>query len=223
MLNTDWLALALTLKLAFISALVLVVVCLPFAWWLARRKTKLTLLIEIISALPLVLPPTVIGFYLLVFFAPDNPLGAFFQSATGSTLAFSFTGLVVASCFYSLPFVLQPIQQGFEQIPNAMLLHAKQLGCSKLQRFIRIAVPLNIAPILFGFGLGFAHTLGEFGVVLMIGGSIPDETRVISIVLFDYVETLEWQSAHSLAFTTLGVSFALLCGLYTLRRKFMVP
>ena len=207
-------AILLTLKLAFITSGLLLLIALPLAWFLAKWQSKAKPLVMSILALPLVLPPTVLGFYLLIAFSPQSALGQGWQSLTGSTLAFSFEGLVLGAVIYSLPFALQPLYSGFSQLDNRYLDVAKTLGFSAFEAFIKIVLPLSKAPIVVALGLSFAHTIGEFGVVLMIGGNIPGETQVLSIALYEQVEALEYSSAHNLALALLIFSFVMLAALY---------
>jgi molybdate transport system permease protein len=195
----EWQAVTLTLRLAAVSTLLLMLLGTPLAWWLARRRGMLATLIEAIVALPLVLPPTVLGFYLLLAFAPDAFGGSLWQSLTGSQLAFSFSALVIGSVIYSLPFVVQPLQQAFERVPTPLLDAAATLGARPRDQFRSIVVPLCRRSFITAAALAFAHTVGEFGVVLMIGGNIPGETQVLSIALYDQVETMNYASAHRLA------------------------
>ena len=207
-------AILLTLKLAFITSGLLLLIALPLAWFLAKWQSKAKPLVMSILALPLVLPPTVLGFYLLIAFSPQSALGQGWQSLTGSNLAFSFEGLVLGSVIYSLPFALQPLYSGFSQLDNRYLDVAKTLGFSAAEAFMKIVLPLSKAPIMVALGLSFAHTIGEFGVVLMIGGNIPGETQVLSIALYEQVEALEYESAHNLALALLVFSFVMLAALY---------
>lgn len=207
-------AILLTLKLAFITSGLLLFIALPLAWFLASWRSKAKPFIMSILALPLVLPPTVLGFYLLVAFSPQSALGQGWQSLTGSNLAFSFEGLVLGSVIYSLPFALQPLYSGFSQLDNRYLDVAKTLGFSPIEAFMKIVLPLSKAPIVVALGLSFAHTIGEFGVVLMIGGNIPGETQVLSIALYEQVEALEYDSAHNLSIALLVFSFLMLAALY---------
>lgn len=212
----------LTLRLAAVTVAVLLVVGTPLAWWLAHTRARVKPLIEAATALPLVLPPTVLGFYLLVLFAPAAPLGGAFVRLTGETLTFSFTGLVFASVLYSLPFVVQPLQGAFEAVGRGPLEAAATLGARPLDAFLTVASPLALRGYLSAMVLGFAHTLGEFGVVLMVGGNIPGRTRVISIALYEQVETLDYAQAHVLAGGLLVFSFAVLVAAYALNRRFPV-
>ncbi|GFD74201.1 molybdate ABC transporter permease subunit [Alteromonas marina] len=207
-------AILVTLKLAFITSGLLLFIALPLAWFLANWQSKAKPLVMSILALPLVLPPTVLGFYLLVAFSPQSALGQGWQSLTGSNLAFSFEGLVLGSVIYSLPFALQPLYSGFSQLDNRYLDVAKTLGFSATEAFMKIVLPLSKAPIVVALGLSFAHTIGEFGVVLMIGGNIPGETQVLSIALYEQVEALEYDSAHNLSIALLVFSFLMLAALY---------
>jgi len=202
-----WETVALTLKLATITTLVLLIVGTPIAWWLARSKAWWKEAVGAIVALPLVLPPTVLGFYLLLTLGPQSPIGQATIALFGKTLPFTFEGLVVASVIYSLPFVVQPVRNAFEAIGDRPLEAAATLRASPLDIFFNIALPLARPGLLTGAVLGFAHTVGEFGVVLMIGGNIPGETKVLSVAIYDYVETLEWGKAHILAAGMLVFSF----------------
>tara|TARA_B100000519_G_scaffold174089_1_gene161797 strand:- start:1585 stop:2280 length:696 start_codon:yes stop_codon:yes gene_type:complete len=207
-------AILLTLKLAFITSSLLLLIALPLAWFLAKWQSKAKPLVMSILALPLVLPPTVLGFYLLIAFSPQSTLGQGWQSLTGSNLVFSFEGLVLGSVIYSLPFALQPLYSGFSQLDNRYLDVAKTLGFSAAEAFMKIVLPLSKAPTVVALGLSFAHTIGEFGVVLMIGGNIPGETQVLSIALYEQVEALEYKSAHNLSLALLVFSFVMLAALY---------
>ena len=207
-------AILLTFKLAFITSGLLLLIALPLAWFLANWQSKAKPLVMSILALPLVLPPTVLGFYLLIAFSPQSTLGQGWQSLTGSNLVFSFEGLVLGSVIYSLPFALQPLYSGFSQLDNRYLDVAKTLGFSAAEAFMKIVLPLSKAPTVVALGLSFAHTIGEFGVVLMIGGNIPGETQVLSIALYEQVEALEYKSAHNLSLALLVFSFVMLAALY---------
>ncbi len=212
----------LTLHLASVAVGLLLLVGTPLAWWLAHTRTRIKPLIEALTALPLVLPPTVIGFYLLVLFAPSAPLGSAWLGLTGETLTFSFSGLVFASMIYSLPFVVQPLQGAFEAVGRAPLEAAAVLGARPLDAFFTVASPLALRGYVTASVLGFAHTLGEFGVVLMVGGNIPGRTRVISIAIYEQVETLHFAQAHLLSGGLLLFSFAVLVLVYALNRRFPV-
>ena len=213
--NADLAAVWLTLKLALVVTTLLLVIGTPIAWWLARTRSRLKGVIGALVALPLVLPPTVIGFYLLVAMGPHGPVGHLTQSLGLGLLPFTFPGLVIASVFYSLPFVVQPIQNAFEVIGERPLEVAATLRASPMDAFWSVAVPLARPGFLSGAILGFAHTVGEFGIVLMIGGNIPDKTRVVSVQIYDHVEALEYGAAHWLAGGMVLFSFAVLLALYT--------
>lgn len=213
-------AVVLTLRLGAISTLVLLIIGLPLAWWLARLESRIKPLLEAVVALPLVLPPVVLGFYLLIAFSPQGPLGSLWMRLTGEPLAFTFFGLIVGSVIYSLPFVIQPIQKAFEGLDTGLLEAARLMGAGPLDRFFTVVLPLSLPQIITAACLGFAHTLGEFGVVLMIGGNIPGETRVISLALFDAVEVQQFDVAHQLAGGLLVFSLLLLAFVYNLNRRF---
>lgn len=185
-------------------------------------KTRAKPLVEAVTALPLVLPPTVLGFYLLILFSPNAPVGGFFVSLTGQSLTFSFFGLVVASVIYSLPFIVQPLQSAFESVGRGPLEAAASLGASPVDRFLSVASPLALRGYITGIVLSFAHTLGEFGVVLMVGGNIPGRTKVISIAIYENVETLDYAQAHWLSAILMGFSFAVLLFVFTVNRRFPV-
>jgi molybdate transport system permease protein len=206
-------ALTLTLKLAAVSTVILLLLGTPLAWWLAHTRWRAKFLIESVIALPLVLPPTVLGFYLLLALGPNGISG-------GSTLAFTFFGLVVGSVIYSLPFVVQPLQDAFINVGRRPLEIAATLRTSPIKAFFSVAIPLARPGFITAAILGFAHTLGEFGVVLMIGGNIPGETRVASIAIYDHVESLEYAQAHRLAAVLLVVSFVMLVAVFILNRRF---
>ena len=213
-MNDALTAVALTLKLATITSVILIIIALPVSWWLANWQHKAKAYLLSLLTLPLVLPPTVLGFYLLVLFSPQSAFGGLWIELTGQQLTFSFVGLVIASLIYSLPFAIQPLYSGFLQFDKRYLDVAKTMGIPRLARLRTILLPLMKAPMVVAFGLSFAHTLGEFGVVLMIGGNIPGETKVISIALYDQVEAMNYTEAHYLAGGLLLFSFALLAILY---------
>ncbi len=218
----DLAALLITLKLAALTTAILLLAGTPLAWWLARSRWRYKFLLEAVIALPLVLPPTVLGFYLLIALGPNGPIGALVQSLGGAPLAFTFPGLVIGSVFYSMPFVIQPLQASFAAIGERPLEAAATLRASPLNRFLTIALPLARPGFLTAAVLGFAHTLGEFGVVLMIGGNIPGVTQVLSIAIYDHVEALEYPQAHWLSGGLLLFSFLLLIAVYALNRRFAV-
>ena len=214
--------LLLTAKLAGLTTLILLVIGTPVAWWLANTKTKIKPLVETVVALPIVLPPTVLGFYLLVILSPQSSIGGWWFELTGQTLTFSFSGLVIASVIYSFPFVVQPIQNAFETVGRDMMETAYTLGAKPVDAFFSVALPLAKRGFLTGAVLGFAHTLGEFGVVLMVGGNIPGETRVVSIAIYDHVETLEYGQAHELSAILLVFAFAMMLLMYVVNHRLKV-
>ena len=214
--DTDWSAIRLTLELAAVTTLLLLFIGTPIAWWLARTRSAWKGAVGAVVALPIVLPPTVIGFYLLVAMGPEGPVGRLTQALGLGVLPFTFAGLVVASVFYSMPFVVQPIQNAFEAIGERPLETAATLRASPFDTFFSVVLPLARPGYLTAGVLGFAHTVGEFGVVLMIGGNIPDKTRVVSVQIYDHVEALEYAQAHWLAAGMMAFSFVVLLLLYTL-------
>ncbi len=214
-----WPAIWLTFQLAAVTTAILMIIALPLGWWLATTKAKTRPLFEAITALPLVLPPTVLGFYLLILMRPDAPLGALFVTITGETLAFSFTGLVIASVIYSLPFAVQPMQTAFRSVPQATMDAARTLGATRRDAFFSIALRMASRGAVTGAVLSFAHTVGEFGVVLMVGGNIPGKTRVISIEIFTAVETLDYATAHILSAWLLILSLVVLTLVFVFNRR----
>ena len=209
-LNAVW----LTLQLAATTTLLLLLVGTPLAWWLAHSRSPARPIVEAITAMPLVMPPTVIGFYLLLLFSPNNSLGNFWFTITGSTLAFSFSGLVLASMLYSLPFMVQPLVNAFAAVDARMREAAATLGATPIDAFRGLVLPLSKRGFVTACVLSFAHTIGEFGIVLMVGGNIPGETRVISIAIYEQVETLNYTQAHILSGGLLVLSFTALCTVY---------
>lgn len=216
--GADLQALLITLRLALLSTLILLIIGTPMAWWLARSRWRWRFLFEAMVALPLVLPPTVLGFYLLLAFSSQGAIGKFLAVLGIGPLAFTFTGLLVGSVIFSLPFVVQPLQAAFESIGRRPLEAAATLRASPLDRFITVALPLARPGLITATVLGFAHTLGEFGVVLMIGGNIPGQTRVASIAIYDHVEAMDYSSAHWLAGLLLLLSFVLLVLVFAVNR-----
>lgn len=204
----------LTVKLATVTTVWLLVLGTPLAWWLASGHSRRRTAVEAVVALPLILPPTVLGFYLLIAFAPDSGLGQLWQQLTGSRLAFSFSALVIGSVLYSMPFVVQPLQAAFRQLDRGLLEAAAVLGAPARDRWLTIILPSCRHSFITAASLGFAHTVGEFGVVLMIGGNIPGETQVLSIALFDRVESLQFAQAHAMAAGLMAFSFVMLYLLY---------
>ena len=218
----DTSAIWLTLQLAGLTVLILLVIGTPLAWWIAFTNSRARPVVEVVTALPLVLPPTVLGFYLLILMGPAAAPGRWWVALTGDTLAFSFAGLVVASAIYSLPFVVQPLVQAFQGVGRKPLEAAATLGASPFDRFWTVATPLARRGFVTAAVLGFAHTLGEFGVVLMVGGNIPGRTKVISISIYESLETLDYSAAHILSAGMLVFSFVALLIVFALNRRFPV-
>lgn len=215
----DLSALALSVRLSALTTLVLLAVGLPLAWWLTTSRFRLKFLVEAVVALPLVLPPTVLGFYLLTGLGPRSPAGKAFEAVAGHPFPFSFTGLLVASILYSLPFAVQPFAAALAGVDRRLVEASHTLGVSRLRTFLRITLPLAGPGVLAGAVLTFAHTLGEFGVVLIVGGNIPGQTRTMSVAIFDHVEALEYGAAHRTAGLLLAISFAVLTLVYALQRR----
>jgi molybdate transport system permease protein len=220
--NDDLTALFLTIKLAGTTTTILLLAGTPLAWWFARSRWRFKFIFEAVVALPLILPPTVLGFYLLLLLGPHGPLGKLWIQLGMGTLPFSFQGLVIGSVFYSLPFVVQPLQNSFVSIGKRPLEIAATLRASPLDRFFSVTLPLARPGFLTAAILGFAHTVGEFGVVLMIGGNIPGKTRVLSIAIYEHVEAIEYNRAHLLSGILLIFSFFMLVAVYGFNRRFMV-
>lgn len=217
----DWQSLWLTIRLAALVAAILFLIALPIAYWIAYSRWRWKFLAEAVVALPIVLPPTVLGFYLLVALGPRSPLGHLWHSLTGHTLVFTFQGLVVGSVLYSLPFAVQPFAASFAAVDSRLIAASATLGASKLRTFLEISLPLSVSGIVAGVVLSFAHTLGEFGVVLMIGGNIPGVTRTVSIDIYDQVQALNYSAASITALVLLAISFGLLSFVYALNRKLL--
>lgn len=209
----------LSAQLALVTTLVLLVIGTPVAWWLSQTGSRWKPLAQTVVAMPIVLPPTVLGFYLLILLGPEGALGGWWVKLTGSALTFSFTGLVIASCIYSLPFAVQPMQNAFESLPGQYVERARTLGASRLDAFFSIVVPLSVRGFISGAVLSFAHTLGEFGVVLMVGGNIPGETRVVSIAIYDHVESLNYAAAHRMSLLLVGFAFVVLVAMFVANRR----
>jgi molybdate transport system permease protein len=222
-LGEIWTPVSLTLSLATVNTLILLLIGTPIAWWLARSTSRYRELVGSVVSMPLVLPPTVLGFYLLIALGPNGPGGWIASFWGGRTLAFSFTGLVIGSIFYSLPFMVQPLRNGFTAIGTDALEVASSLGASNWQRFWRVALPLARPGYITGAIMTFAHTVGEFGVVLMIGGNIPGQTKVIAIALYDYVERLQWAEAHFIALGMVLFAFLVIAITLTIDRRINVP
>jgi len=209
----------LSFKLAAITTFILFVISVPLAWWLSQTRSKTKPIFEAITALPIVLPPSVLGFYILVALSQNSPIGILFEDLFGVKLVFNFTGLVVASCFYSLPFMVQPLQSGFESINKNMLEASYIAGKSKLETIVKVALP-NMKPALMtALIVTFAHTVGEFGVVLMVGGSIPEETKVASVAIYEMVEVMDYHSAHIYSAIMVIISFFVLLSVYIFNGK----
>lgn len=218
MTPADWIAIRLTAELAGLSTGLLLLLGTPIAWWLARTDSRLKPLWSAVVAMPIVLPPSVLGFYLLLLMGPQGPVGQFTQWLGLGRLPFSFGGLVVGSVLYSMPFVVQPLQQAFEAIPERLLEAAATLRASPFDRFFSVALPLARPGLITASVLGFAHTVGEFGVVLMIGGNIPGQTRVMSVAIYDHVEAAEFADAHRLSAVLVGFALVVLVTLYAVNR-----
>jgi molybdate transport system permease protein len=215
----DWQAFWLTLQLAVMVSAILLLVGLPIAHWIAFSPWRWKFLVEAVVALPIVLPPTVLGFYLLVALGPRSPLGRWWIALTGHTLAFTFSGLVIGSILYSLPFAVQPFAASFASVDRKLIAASATLGASPLRSFFSITLPLSIPGLITGAALSFAHTMGEFGVVLMVGGNIPGVTRTVSIDIFDRVQASDYATANETALLLLALSFAVLALVYGLNRK----
>ena len=215
----DWQAIGLSVRLAAVVCLILLLIGLPVAYWLTFSKWRWKFLVESVVALPLVLPPTVLGFYVLMAIGSRSPVGRLWEQWTGHGLAFTFEGLVLASILYSLPFMVQPIAAAFAQVDTNLLEAAATLGSSRMRTAVRIILPLSLPGIIAGFVLSFAHTLGEFGVVLMVGGNLPGITRTVSIAIYDQVQALRYEEAHATALLLLAFSFAVLSVVYAITRR----
>ena len=215
----DWQAFALTIRLAVLVAGILVILGLPIAYWITYSRWRWKFLAEAVVALPIVLPPTVLGFYVLVALGPRSPLGRWWESLTGHTLAFTFEGLVIGSIIYSLPFAVQPFAASFAAVDSRLVAASATLGASKLRTFFRVILPLSVSGLVTGVALSFAHTMGEFGVVLMVGGNIPGVTRTVSIDIYDKVQAFDFAAANATALLLLAISFTVLSVVYALNRK----
>jgi molybdate transport system permease protein len=211
--------LLLSAQLALVTTALLILIGTPIAWWLSQTRSRFKPAAQAIVAMPIVLPPTVLGFYLLILLGPNGAIGSWWVEMTGSALTFSFTGLVIASCVYSLPFAVQPLQHAFESLSRQTLEFAWTQGASKLDAFFSVVVPMSIRGFVGAAVLSFAHTLGEFGVVLMVGGNIPGETRVISIAIYDSVETLNYSDAHQMSLLLIGFAFVVLFGMFAVNKR----
>lgn len=212
----------LTVKLSLITSFILLIVGIPLAYYMAYSKSPLALIMEVITTLPLVLPPTVLGFYLLILFSKNGPLGALWERLLGYQLVFTFEGLVIASVIYSLPMMTHPLISGYRSVPKSLIEASWTLGKSKLETLFRVILPNMKASILVGLVLSFAHTLGEFGVVLMVGGNIEGKTRVASIVIYNAVESIDYATAHLYSLLLLSLSFLSLLALYMINRRWVL-
>jgi molybdate transport system permease protein len=215
----DWQAFWLTTRLAGLVAAVLVVIGLPVAYWIAYSRWRWKFVVEAVVALPIVLPPTVLGLYVLMALGSRSPLGRWWESITGHTLAFTFEGLAIGSILYSLPFAVQPFAAAFAGVDSRLIAASSTLGASKLRTFFRVILPLSVPGVVTGIALSFAHTMGEFGVVLMVGGNIPGATRTLSIVIYDQVQAFDFAAANRTALALLILSFLLLSVIYAMNRK----
>ena len=215
----DWEPFWLTLQLAVIVSAILLVIGLPIAYWIAFSRSRLKFLVEAVVALPIVLPPTVLGFYVLVALGPRSPLGRWWIALTGHTLAFTFSGLVIGSILYSLPFAVQPFAASFSGVDRKLMAASATLGASPLRTFVRVVLPLSVPGLITGTALSFAHTMGEFGVVLMVGGNIPGVTRTVSIDIYDQVQASNYAAANQTALLLLVICFGMLSVVYGLNRR----
>ena len=215
----DWQAFLLTIRLAVLVAAILVLIGLPIAYWITYSRWRWKFLAEAVIALPIVLPPTVLGFYVLVALGPHSPIGRWWEALTGHTLAFTFQGLVIGSLLYSLPFAVQPFAASFAAVDPKLIAASATLGASKLRTFFRVILPLSASGLVTGVALSFAHTMGEFGVVLMVGGNIPGVTRTVSIDIYDQVQASNYASANQTSLVLLTISFVVLSAVYALNRR----
>ncbi|CAN5744288.1 molybdate ABC transporter permease subunit [soil metagenome] len=219
----DWQPLLLTFQLATLTTLILLLLGIPIAYWLAFSRTRLKPLFEALVSMPLVLPPSVLGFYLLLAFSPQHAFGEWLQQSFDIRLVFSFSGLVIGSVIFSLPFMVHPIQSGLQNLPFSLVEASRTLGKSDRQTLFRVLLPNIKSALLAGIVLSFAHTVGEFGVVLMIGGNIPGVTKVASIAIYDEVESLNYGAAHFYAMTLFAISFVVLLVVYMSKRRYLLP
>ena len=218
----NWIAIGVTFKLASLTALALIVIGLPIAYWVSFSRWRWKFLVESVVALPLVLPPTVLGFYILVAIGPHSPIGRLYADLVGHPLPFTFEGLLIASILYSLPFAVQPFAAAFDQVDRRLIEVSWTLGVSRIGTFLKLILPMSVAGVVTGFVLSFAHTLGEFGVVLMVGGNIEGVTRTVSIDIYDEVQALNYAGAAKTALFLLAVSYLILLAVYAMNRKVWV-
>jgi molybdate transport system permease protein len=218
----DWQAIQLTIKLCFLTTLILLAIATPLAWWLASGKSAMRVVVQAIVALPLVLPPTVLGFYLLLVLGPRGPVGSTLESLGFNHLAFSFEGILLASVLYSMPFAVQPLLEAFNNLGRRPVEVASSLGAGVVDRFFTVILPLCRGGFIVAATLSFAHTVGEFGVILMLGGSIPGETKVLSVLIYDHTEAMNYAAAHRLSLLLLVFSFLVLFVVYGMNRRFQV-
>ncbi len=217
----EWAAVWVSLRLAFFTTLILTVLGLPLAWWIANARWRWTFIVEAVVALPIILPPTVVGFYLLMLLGPHSPFGAAWSEATGTPLPFTFTGILIGSVVFNMPFAVRPFIAGFLSVDRRLVEASWSLGVSRPVTFMRVIIPLAWPAILTGLVLAFAHTLGEFGVVLMLGGNIPGVTQTLSTLIYDEVQAMNYAAANRTALALLVFSFTLLCGIFATQRRMM--
>ena len=220
--QAEWQAIGLTIRLCFFTTVILLIIATPLAWWLSSGRSRWRVAVQAIVALPLVLPPTVLGFYLLMALGPRGFIGGSLESVGLTHLAFSFEGILIASVLYSMPFAVQPLLESFNSLGRRPIEVSASLGANAIDRFFSVILPLCKGGFIVAATLSFAHTVGEFGVILMLGGSIPGETKVLSVLIYDYTESMNYQAAHQLSFLLLAFSFFVLFVVYSINRHFQV-